>query len=255
MLWHHGFGGLAEFQRWHGFAPTGRLNHSTVRCLNAVRCSHPERARAASAEQSAMAAMVTAPVCLSTAAEAKAPQYHDRIAAPGHPYEVIGARWSTKALRFALVGSPPAYLGKSAFDAVRRAFATWTSATGFELTEERRPERAEIRVLWTPGRAGDPDSPDPFYGPGDKVAVGWYPYPFSGGLAGDLHLDTAEQWATDPAQGLDVETVALHEIGHCLGIGHSRMPDSIMYPTYAREKRVLDAADVAEVARHYEGVS
>lgn len=66
----------------------------------------------------------------------------------------------------------------------------------------------------------------------------------------DGHLDTAHNeiyynqgfsWADG---GMDVETVALHEIGHSLGIGHiGPPPEAVMNPVYAGPERTLYPLD------------
>lgn len=97
---------------------------------------------------------------------------------------------------------------------------------------------------------------DPFYGVGGYVAFAYYPYRHLGLLAGDLHLDLAEPWALESGAGrLDIETVALHEIGHCLGLGHCFLQGSTMWPTYKRTQHGLASEDRNELARVYEGVS
>jgi predicted Zn-dependent protease len=45
-----------------------------------------------------------------------------------------------------------------------------------------------------------------------------------------LHFNESEKWSLEPVIAeYDVETVALHEIGHCLGLPHSASPHSVMY--------------------------
>ena len=113
----------------------------------------------------------------------------------------------------------------------------------------------------------------------DIIHAGWYPalcfapttlafsvtFTFIGGDAnGDNYLDTAlnevyyndafgtifpgDPWATGgaPLPAIDVETVALHESGHSLGVGHfGPPPTAVMNPTYAGPRQSLFPIDNA----------
>ena len=88
-----------------------------------------------------------------------------------------------------------------------------------------------------------------FHGAGGVLAHGFYPGP---GIGGDLHFDAEENWTyQETPSGHNLLIVAVHEIGHCLGLTHSQSADSIMYPSYKHElyKQSLDILSQEDIER------
>ncbi|KAK3406615.1 hypothetical protein EUGRSUZ_K02793, partial [Eucalyptus grandis] len=112
---------------------------------------------------------------------------------------------------------------------VARAFAKWTSVTRFTFSYVQDHQFANIQIGFARGDHGD-GAHNSFDGPGGTLA---HAFPPTSGL---FHYDADEKWAVDPPSGsaaFNVETVALHEIGHLLGLGHSDVEAAIMYSSIA----------------------
>ncbi|MBA0700588.1 hypothetical protein Goari_022074 [Gossypium aridum] len=88
----------------------------------------------------------------------------------------------------------------------------------------------------------------PFDGPGNVLAHAFAPQD------GRLHYDADENWSTNNAirpNQIDLETIAIHEIGHILGLGHSQDPNAIMYAYYRTIQRNLGRDDIAGIRALY----
>jgi hypothetical protein len=57
------------------------------------------------------------------------------------------------------------------------------------------------------------------------------------GIAGDAHFDDDETFSTGTRKGVNLDWVALHEFGHSLGLDHSTVGGSVMYPWYQGFKK------------------
>ena len=67
-------------------------------------------------------------------------------------------------------------------------------------------------------------------------------YPNQGRASGDMHFDDDELWTLDSFSGINLTQVAVHEIGHGLGLEHTNVSGDIMFPSYEGYRPELDLA-------------
>jgi len=117
-----------------------------------------------------------------------------------------------------------------------RALGEWGRVAS--LTFSEAGSGAVARTLNFRFASGDHGDGYPFDGQGHVLAHSFYPSPPNPEpIAGDVHLDGDEEWvigADLSVRSVDLFSVSLHELGHALGLGHSDVPGSVMYPYYRR---------------------
>lgn len=141
--------------------------------------------------------------------------------------------------------------GTEEHEAVRRAFDSWSAETNLDFIEACNEDDADIRILWGVENHGDAS---PFDNGGtifsNVLAHAFFPPPNAGVLAGDLHFEDFEDWRINGTD-IDVESVALHELGHSLGLRHSDVNNSVMEATYEGERRDLTQDDIDGIRAIY----
>jgi predicted Zn-dependent protease len=86
----------------------------------------------------------------------------------------------------------------------------------------------------------------------NAVLAGTY-YPPSANnysIAGDMNFNTNETFNTN-GSNYDLQTVALHEFGHALGLGHSTYSTAAMWGYYTTKKQTLSSDDIAGIQAIY----
>ena len=130
---------------------------------------------------------------------------------------------------------------------IARALRTWSNyaqVTWTQTMTANRPSSMDVHF------GGDMHVNCPYNFGQYVLAHCFFPDPSNSyALAGDMHINDAYTWRV--GANYDLYSVALHESGHGLGLGHSADPSSIMYPTYHGVVNDLTADDIAGIRQLY----
>ncbi len=130
-------------------------------------------------------------------------------------------------------------------DEIRQAFAIWSQKANIDFAEV--PDGGQRLGYGGYAQQGDPNVGDiRIFGTdlGFPLAGAFYPPPSNGSsMAGDIIFNTNQNWDIDSTY--DLQTVAIHEVGHAIGMAHADLsnPEAVMYSSYNALKQTLSDDD------------
>ena len=167
-------------------------------------------------------------------------------------YTINGGHWYKSELKYYFANGTDDIaddLEKTAFEA---AFNTWENAVPFTVIETFSSNDADIFIKFVQDgdewlSSGQTES---------RVAVSWYPETNCQGvllLNNWYHSFSLQQ---NPPNAKDLQAVALHELGHILGLCHSNNSATVMYYAISNpNKRTLHSYDIEGINVIYDRVA
>jgi hypothetical protein len=147
-----------------------------------------------------------------------------------------GSTWSKTTLSWRITNFPSSLTEAQVHTAVEAAFASWQAET--DLRFEPRTDSADIELSFAK-----------VDGPGQTVASARFPE-----RGGDITFDIDEPWSIDALStgSVDIQSTALHQIGHSLGLTHTEIQSAAMYGYYAGTRRALHSDDRQGISALYD---
>ncbi|CAH1802307.1 unnamed protein product [Owenia fusiformis] len=142
-------------------------------------------------------------------------------------YNHSSEKWRKNHLTYRFLNYSPKLSRYTIEDAIDKAFRVWSGVTNLDFSKIDTADHADIYLLF--GRHFHNDG-YPFDGQGMVLAHAFFPG--TDDRAGDTHFDADEPWTVGSKNGINLFSVAAHEFGHALGLAHSGVVGSLMYPWY-----------------------
>ncbi|XP_059624564.1 metalloendoproteinase 2-MMP-like [Cornus florida] len=223
---------VRAYQSNYHLKVTGSLDSETIQEMMLPRCGVPDN-------------IVNATNSFPSR-KMKHPKVFDMVAQytffPGRP------RWplSKTRLTYSFQSSAQVVGLQTLRSVCSRAFQKWQNVSPFTFVEAPQGATGDIVIGFHRGNHNDGA---PFDGSGGTLAHAFAP------TKGWFHYDADENWSTNPTSmnQIDLESVAVHEIGHVLGLGHSRDRNAIMFASYSHNpiRRDLNTDDIQGIRALY----
>ncbi|CAF0840130.1 unnamed protein product [Didymodactylos carnosus] len=156
---------------------------------------------------------------------------------PINELKTRASKWSRNTLTWALRNGPTQLSLTKTTKIIEESFGEWLKYIPLDIQKVCSSCEADFVLEFNRDRH---DDPYPFDGSGGTLAHAYLPED------GRVHFDSDETW-TESFDSLQTNLflVAVHELGHALGLDHTFNTKSIMYPAYqpmARDK-ILPSPD------------
>ncbi|XP_050211950.1 metalloendoproteinase 5-MMP-like [Mercurialis annua] len=166
---------------------------------------------------SATLSLMTRPRCGRSDKNIRLKNAEDTIK-PDFKFYTRNEKWTKTTITYGFMNGTP----KIGTYAIRVSLAKWAKVTKFTFQYTDNYDKADLKFSFQKRKHLDNDA---FDGPGGVYAHAWAP------PVGHVHFDSEEPWKLNAGLGsVDLYTIALHEIGHALGLEHSDVQSAVMWP-------------------------
>lgn len=166
-------------------------------------------------------------------------------------WAALGSIWTDGYARWCFEDHTADLRNVTQESAFRRAADQWALHSSMVFDETSTCSAARIRVRFRTGAHGA-SGHQAFDGTGGILAHAFAP---GSGVGGNIHFDDDETWTTgdrsSSSQPIDFESVALHELGHAIGLDHSSDSAAVMFSTYSGSLNELTMDDIEGVQALY----
>ncbi|RZC33595.1 matrix metalloproteinase-25, partial [Asbolus verrucosus] len=188
---------IKTVQRFGAIEETGILDNATLKLMSSPRCGVPDIIRGKRIKR----------------------------------FNLGSKGWNKRKITYFIANWSPKLGEHFVTKNIQLALDAWGKYGHLTFQKSQTPD-ADIIVAFGSGYHGDHF---PFDGPGNILAHAFFPYE-QYSFGGDIHFDADENWTIKnnggSEDGMDFSTVALHELGHSLGLSHSTVRNSVMFPYY-----------------------
>ncbi|RDX82785.1 Metalloendoproteinase 5-MMP, partial [Mucuna pruriens] len=219
---------IKTYQKYFNLTATGILDNHTIHQISLLRCAVPDMNFSYN--------------------------FTDNASWPK-----AGNRWFPKGKNLTYGFLPASEIPANATKVLRKSFTRWTQATGVLNLSETTYDKADIKVGFYNFTLLDIDV--------EVLGASIITLqPDSNDTTGYILLDGTKFWLL-PSENhslswedelLDLESAAMHQIGHLLGLDHSNHTDSVMYPYVlpSQQRKVqLSVSDKDNIRKQYTSVN